>query len=82
MIDVARREAGADSYAGPGRPERARAVGLRAFRRLEKSPGLRLEVASRDLPPVALDGDAVDDAVTNLLSNAWKYRRGDAAHVR
>lgn len=84
MIDVARREAGADSYTlvagdlnGPVRSACER------FRRLEKSPGLRLEVGlAADLPPVALDADAVDDAVTNLLSNAWKYRRGDAAHVR
>jgi signal transduction histidine kinase len=84
MIDVARREAGADSYTlVPGDLNGPVRSACERFRRLEKSPGLRLEVGlPADLPPVALDADAVDDAVTNLLSNAWKYRRGDAAHVR
>jgi len=84
MIDVARREAGADSYTlVPGDLNGPVRAACERFRRLERRPGLSLDVAlAPDLPAVALDGDAVDDAVTNLLSNAWKYRKGDAAHVR
>jgi len=84
MIDVARREAEGTGYAlrpadlnGPVRAASER------FRRLETDPNLRLEVElEAGLPPVLLDEGAIDDAVTNLLSNAWKYRRGDAACVR
>jgi signal transduction histidine kinase len=84
MIDVARREAGATGYAlvpgDLGVPVRA---ACERFRRLTREPGLDLSLdLAPALPPVALDAGAVDDAVTNLLSNAWKYRRGDAARVR
>jgi hypothetical protein len=30
------------------------------------------------VPPILLDVGAIDDAVTNLLVNAWKYRRAIA----
>ncbi len=84
MIDVARREAEGTGYtlhpADVNGPVRA---ACERFRRLETDPGLALEVElAPGLPPVLLDEGAIDDAVTNLLSNAWKYRRGDAAHVR
>jgi two-component system phosphate regulon sensor histidine kinase PhoR len=84
MIDVARREAGAERCvlaAGDlNAPVRA---ACERFRRLERDPGLDLawDLAA-GLPPVLLDADAIDDAVTNLLANAWKYRRGDRARVR
>ena len=84
MIDVARREAGASGYdlvlGDLNVPVRA---ACERFRRLEKAPGLRLELSlSPALPRVRLDAGAIDDAVTNLLSNAWKYRKGERAHVR
>lgn len=84
MIDVARREAEGTGYerkpADLNGPVRAACERLR---RLEHDPGLVLEVdLEAGLPPVLLDEGAIDDAVTNLLSNAWKYRRGDAAHIR
>ncbi len=84
MIDVARREAEGTGYdrhpADLNVPVRAACERLR---RLEPDPKLVLEVdLEAELPPVLLDEGAIDDAVTNLLSNAWKYRRGDAAHIR
>ena len=84
MIDVARRESEGTGYdlraADVEEPVRA---ACERFRRLETDPGLVLDVAlGGGLPPILLDAGAIDDAVTNLLSNAWKYRRGDAAHVR
>ena len=84
MIDVARREAGASGYdlvvGDLNAPVRA---ACERFRRLEKAPGLRLELSlSPALPRVRLDAGAIDDVVTNLLSNAWKYRKGERALVR
>lgn len=84
MIDVARREAGAVGYdLVPGDLNAPVRAACERFRRLERDAGLSLEVdLAAGLAPVALDAGAVDDAVTNLLTNAWKYRRGDAARVR
>jgi len=84
MIDVARREAEGTGYAlRPADLNTPVRAACERFRRLEPDPGLRLDVElDPGLPPVLLDDGAIDDAVTNLLSNAWKYRRGDAAHVR
>lgn len=84
MIDVARREAGAEAYTlAPGDLNAPVRAACDRFRRLERDERLALEVdLAGDLPPVALDADAIDDAVTNLLSNASKYRRGDAVTVR
>ena len=84
MIDVARREAGASGYdlvvGDLNVPVRA---ACERFRRLEQAPGSSSSFAlSPNLPRVRLDAGAIDDAVTNLLSNAWKYRKGERAHVR
>lgn len=84
MIDVARREAHGTGYAlVPGDLNAAVRAACERFRRLERDPGLVLEVdLSPAVPPILLDAGAIDDAVTNLLANAWKYRKGDRAHVR
>jgi signal transduction histidine kinase len=29
-----------------------------------------------------MDVEAMNDVVTNLVTNSWKYRHGDAAHIR
>ena len=84
MIDVARREAASTGYAlvrgDLNAPVRA---ACERFRRLERDPALLLDVRlAADLPPMLLDAGAIDDAVTNLLANAWKYRKGDGAHVQ
>ena len=43
--------------------------------------GFTLEVAvEHDLPPVAADSDALQQAILNLLSNAMKYS-GDSRHI-
>jgi signal transduction histidine kinase len=83
MIDVARREARAVPYElklgdlnAPVHEAAAR------MRRLVTEPGLDLRVETAGAPlPVRMDAAAVDDAVTNLLSNAWKYRNGDRAKI-
>jgi|GEM_PF-1613521 len=84
MIDVARREAHSTGYAlVPGDLNAVVRAACERFRRLERDPGLLLEVdLSPAVPPILLDVGAIDDAVTNLLVNAWKYRNGDRAHVR
>ena len=84
MIDVARREAASVAYdLVPGDLNAPVRAACERFRRLERDPGLALEVdCSPALPPVAVDAAAIDDAVTNLLSNAWKYKRGNAATIR
>jgi signal transduction histidine kinase len=84
MIDTARREDASTGYdlapADLNVPVRA---ACERFRRIEKSPGLHLLVGlATDLPPVRLDRSAIDDALTNLLANAWKYRKGDEATIR
>ena len=84
MIDVARRESASVAYdLVPGDLSAPVRLACERFRRLEKDPGLTLRVdLSPSLPPVALDAAAIDDAVTNLLSNAWKYKKGDRATVK
>jgi two-component system phosphate regulon sensor histidine kinase PhoR len=83
MIEVARREARGTPYdrvAGDlTQPVREAA---QRFRRIVTEPGLDLVVQIPPDPlPVLLDSAAMDDAVTNLLSNAWKYKRGDRARI-
>jgi signal transduction histidine kinase len=83
MIDVARREVRGTPYdLAPGNlNEPVREAALR-FRRIVTEPGLDLVVSLSPEPlPVRMDAAAVDDAVTNLLSNAWKYKRGDRARI-
>lgn len=84
MIDVARREAQGTGYdLRPGDVAAPVRAACERFRRLESDPGLVLVVeTATGLPLVPLDEGAIDDAVTNLLSNAWKYKKGDTAHVR
>jgi signal transduction histidine kinase len=83
MLDVARREVRGTPYdLAPGdlnAPVREAAL---RFRRIVTEPGLDLVVSLSPEPlPVLMDPAAVDDAVTNLLSNAWKYKRGDRARI-
>lgn len=83
MLDVARREVRGTPYdLVPGDLDApVREAALR-FRRIVTEPGLDLVVALSPEPlPVLMDPAAVDDAVTNLLSNAWKYKRGDRARI-
>ncbi len=84
MIDVARRESASTGYdLAPGDLNGPVRAACERFRRLERDPGLSLEVdLAPSLPPVLLDEGAIDDAVANLLGNAWKYRKGDRARVR
>jgi two-component system phosphate regulon sensor histidine kinase PhoR len=84
MIDVVRREAAPTAFSlEPGDLNEPVRAACERFRRLERAPGLRLSVETApDLPPVRMDAAAIDDVVTNLLSNAWKYRRGEEARIR
>ena len=83
MIEVARGEARSTPFdLHPGdliRPVLAAATRLR---RIVTEPGLNLTI---DLSPtplsILLDESSMDDVVTNLLSNAWKYRRGEEARI-
>ncbi len=83
MIDVARGEARRNPYdLLPGDLNRPVLEAATRLQRIVTEPGLDLAI---DLHPeplyVQLDRQAMDDAVTNLLSNAWKYKRGDRARV-
>jgi two-component system phosphate regulon sensor histidine kinase PhoR len=83
MIDVARGEARRTPYEmAPGDLNRPVLEATARFRRIVTEPGL--DLAIRLVPerlPVRMDAQAMDDAVTNLLSNAWKYKRGDRARI-
>lgn len=83
MIDVARREARGTPYdLAPGDLNQPLREAALRFRRIVTEPGLDLEVQLAHEPlPVLMDRAAMDDAVTNLLSNAWKYKRGDRARI-
>jgi two-component system phosphate regulon sensor histidine kinase PhoR len=83
MIDTVRRETRAEPYAlrpaDLNRPVREAASRLR---RIVTEPGLDLVLDLAPGPlPVLLDEAAMDDTVTNLLSNSWKYRQGDRARI-
>jgi two-component system, OmpR family, phosphate regulon sensor histidine kinase PhoR len=83
MIDVARREARGTPYdLAPGDLNLPLREAALRFRRIVTEPGLDLEVRLAPEPlPVLMDRAAVDDVVTNLLSNAWKYKRGERARI-
>jgi signal transduction histidine kinase len=86
MIDVARGEARKTPYelvpADLNRPVLEAATRLQ---RIVTEPGLDLTIQLHPAPlPMLMDPSSMDDVVTNLLSNAWKYKQGDNAkvHVR
>jgi two-component system phosphate regulon sensor histidine kinase PhoR len=83
MLDVARRTTRSVPYSlKPGDLNRLVVEAAGRFRRIVVEPGLDLRLSLAPEPlPVLMDPAAMDDAVTNLLSNAWKYRRGDKARV-
>jgi two-component system phosphate regulon sensor histidine kinase PhoR len=83
MIDVARREVRGTPYdLVLGDLNGAVREAAQRFRRIVTEPGLDLVVNLSPEPlPVRMDAAAVDDAVTNLLSNAWKYKRGERARI-
>ena len=83
MLGIARRAASQSPYRKqPGDLNEPVRAAVERFKRLVTDPGLSLEV---DLSPrtlsMSLDVAAFEDLVTNLLTNAWKYRRGATAHV-
>jgi two-component system phosphate regulon sensor histidine kinase PhoR len=83
MIDVARGEARRNPYElEPGDLNEPVMEAATRFRRITTEPGLELAVSLfPERLPVRMDFQAVDDAVTNLLSNAWKYKRGDRVRI-
>ena len=83
MLDTAKREARGVPYElTPG--DFSEVVGRAAerFRRIMVEPGLDLvvEVAPEPLF-VRMDAAAIDDVVSNLVSNAWKYKDGNQVRV-
>lgn len=83
LLDFSRIESGRKEYrfatvALPDVVERA----VEAFRREARAAGFAVELAGppAPLPPLALDADAVGQAVHNLLENAAKYS-GDSRRI-
>ncbi|MDA1196277.1 MAG: HAMP domain-containing sensor histidine kinase, partial [Planctomycetota bacterium] len=83
MIDVARGEARTSPYQlKPGDLNRPVLEAATRFRRIVTEPGLDLGIELHPgRLPVQMDLQALDDVVTNLLSNAWKYKREDHARI-
>ncbi len=83
MIDVARGEARRNPYdLAPGDLNEPVREAVSRQRRIVKDAGLDLALRLHPEPlHVQMDGTAMDDAVTNLLSNAWKYKREDRARI-
>jgi two-component system phosphate regulon sensor histidine kinase PhoR len=83
MLDTAKREArGAEYVLEPGDLNEVVGRAAERFRRIVTEPGLNLLVELHAEPlPVSMDRAAVDDLVSNLVSNAWKYKRGAEASV-
>jgi signal transduction histidine kinase len=84
MLETARREARGVPYElRPGDLNQVVAEATERFRRIVTEPGLDLKVDLHDGPmPMLMDEAAMNDVATNLLTNAWKYRRGDEAEIR
>jgi signal transduction histidine kinase len=84
MLDVAKREARGVPYElKPGDLNEPVAESIERFQRIVADPGLHLAFDRHpDSLPVLMDREAMDDVFANLISNAWKYRRGDEAQVR
>lgn len=83
MIDVARGEARTNPYQlQPGDLNRPVLEAATRFERIITEPGLELAIELHPgTLPVQMDVQALDDVVTNLLSNAWKYKRDDRARI-
>jgi two-component system phosphate regulon sensor histidine kinase PhoR len=84
MIEVARQESRGVAYEmATGDLNRPVLEATNRFRRIVTEPGLdlRIELAPEPLL-MRLDAAALDDVITNLLSNAWKYKRGERATIR
>ena len=84
MIEVARRAGGFE----PGKKLTAGDLNVPVreattrFRRIVSEPGVHLHIALGPSPLLMrMDQDALNDVVTNLLANAWKYRRGEEANI-
>jgi two-component system phosphate regulon sensor histidine kinase PhoR len=83
ILDLARIESGRKSYRlAPADLEAVVADTLRTFRVSLAQSGFRIAYRGADapLPPIAVDADAVGQAVANLLDNAVKYS-GEARDV-
>jgi len=83
MLDTAKREARGVEYQFEAADLNG-VVGRAAerFRRIVTEPGLDLAVALSPNPlPVLMDRAAVDDVVSNLVSNAWKYKRDSEVRI-
>jgi len=83
MINVARGEARRNPFELEARDLNAVVMEVATrFRRITTEPGLDLILALFPEPlPIRMDEQAMDDAVTNLMSNAWKYKRGDKVRI-
>ena len=84
MLGIARRAASRSPYRmQPGDLNRPVRDAVERFQRLVTDDGLTLEVQLAERPlPMTLDEDAIGDVATNLLNNAWNYKRGEAARIR
>ncbi len=84
MIETARNEAqGVPHDLAPGDLNRPVLGATNRFRRIVTEPGLDLSISLATEPlPMMLDASAMDDVVTNLLTNSWKYKRGDKVRIK
>lgn len=83
MLDTAKREArGVEYVLEPGDLNEVVGKAAARFGRIVTEPGLDLTVALEPgRVPVRMDRAAIDDVVSNLVSNAWKYKQGSEARV-
>ena len=83
MLDTAKREArGVDYELTPGDLNEVVGAAAERFRRITAEPGLDLTIALHPEPlPVRMDRAAIDDTISNLVSNAWKYKKGSEVRI-